>query len=291
MYKLLIVDDEALVREAIQEGMDWERMGYVCLGACEDGIEALEFVEKERPDVILTDIGMPFMDGIELTQQLSVRYPDIKVIMLTGYDNFEYARQAVKMGVSDYVMKPITAAEMEELLRRVGEELDTELSHKRDYDRLKRQLNESMPLLKERFLERLATSSMTPKQIREGCEYFGIQWSGPWLIELAADVDEFILLHPASPSDDELFRFAIYNIAQEVASRHDGAETFRDRENRVLVLLAGPDREKLIDRAVRAAEEIHASITEFLPLKASVGIGHPCLGEDNLGLSSGHWER
>ncbi|MBW7461791.1 response regulator, partial [Paenibacillus sepulcri] len=99
MYKLLIVDDEALVREAIQDGMNWEAMGLECVGSCEDGIEALEFVERENPDIVMTDIGMPFMNGIELTRELSVRYPDVKVIILTGYDEFEYAQQALKMQV------------------------------------------------------------------------------------------------------------------------------------------------------------------------------------------------
>src|SRR5690606_19136995 len=122
-----------------------------CVGACEDGVEALELIDREPPDVVLTDIGMPFMDGIELTRELSARYPGIKVIMLTGYDNFEYARQAVKMQVTDYIMKPVTAAEMEELLLRLGEQLDKENRHKRDYEQLKQQLNEHMPLLKERF--------------------------------------------------------------------------------------------------------------------------------------------
>lgn len=285
MFKLLIVDDEALVREAIQEGMDWERMGYVCIGACEDGVEALEFIGKEKPDVVLTDIGMPFMDGIELTQQLSVRYPDVKVIILTGYDNFEYAQQAVKMHVADYVMKPVTASEMEGILKRLGEQLDKENSHKRDYDRLKQQLNENLPLLKERFLERLATSTMTPKQVREGCDYYHIKWNPPWMIELAIDVDELVLKRPATSSDDELFRFAIYNIAQEVAGTYAGTATFRDRENRVFVLMSGPDSDELNDQAVKAAEDIHAAIAAYLPVKASIGIGHPCRLEDNMALA------
>lgn len=282
MHKLLIVDDEALVRDAIQEGMNWERMGFVCIGACEDGVEALEFIEKEQPDVVLTDIGMPFMDGIELTQELAERFPDVKVIMLTGYDNFEYARQAVKMQVADYVMKPVTAVEMEDILRRLGEQLDKVNSHKQDYARLKQQLNESMPLLKERFLERMVTSSMTPKQIREGCDYFHIHWNPPWLIELAIDVDELELQRPATPSDDELFRFAIFNIAQEIVGEYAGTETFRDRENRVFVLLSGSDREELNEKAGKAAEAIHASISAYLPMKASIGIGYPCMQADNI---------
>ncbi|MGO4372275.1 response regulator [Paenibacillus sp. MCAF20] len=285
MYKLLIVDDEALVREAIQEGMNWESMGLVCAGTCEDGIEALEFIEREKPDIVMTDIGMPFMNGIELTRELSVRYPDIKVIILTGYDEFEYAQQALKMKVADYIMKPVTAMEMEEILVRIAGQMDMENKQKRDYERLEQQLNESMPLLKERFLERLVTSSMTAKQRSESYDYFQIAWSGPFLVELAVDVDELELKLPSTPSDDELFRFAIYNITKEVMERYAGAEVFRDRENRVLVLLSGSDSEALREEAGAAAEQIHAAITAYLPLKASIGIGHICKQEDNIALA------
>lgn len=283
MYKLLIVDDEALVREAIQEQMHWERMGFVCIGACEDGVEALALMDRDLPDVVLTDIGMPFMNGIELTQELSIRYPDVKVIMLTGYDNFEYARQAVKMHVADYVMKPITVAEMETIMKRVRELLDKEQTHKRDYEQLKRQLNENMPLLRERFLERMVTSSMAAKQIQEGCSYYNIHWRGSWFIELAIDVDELILKQPSS-SDEELFRFAIYNIAQEVMKPYCGVETFRDRESRVLIVMSSGEQDHLMEMAGRAAEEIHRAITDYLPLKCSIGIGHACRDEDNIGF-------
>lgn len=284
MYRLLIVDDEALVREAIQEGMNWEALGLVCVGACEDGIEALEFIEREKPDIVMTDIGMPFMNGIELTRELSVRFPDVKVVILTGYDEFEYAQQALKMQVADYILKPVTAAEMEEILLRLVEQLDNENRHKRDYEKLKHQLKESMPLLKERFLERLVTSSMTLKQKRESCGYFQIDWDRSFLIELAIDVDELILKLPPTPSDDELFRFAIYNIAKEITEKNVGTEVFRERGNRVLVLLSGTDPEALCEEAGAAAEELHTAITTYLPVKASIGIGHTCRLEDNVAL-------
>ncbi|MDQ0062306.1 response regulator [Paenibacillus harenae] len=285
MYKLLIVDDEALVREAIQEGMNWEAMGLVCMGTCEDGVEALEFIDREKPDIVMTDIGMPFMNGIELTRELSVRYPDVKVIILTGYDEFEYAQQALKMKVADYIMKPVTAVEMEEILLRIAGQMDMENKHKKDYERLKHQLNESMPLLKERFLERLVASSMTEKQRRESSDYFGIAWGGDFAVELAIDVDELELKLPPTPSDDELFRFAIYNITKEVMEKYTGAEVFRDRENRVLVLLSGSDPEVLGEAAGMAAERIHAAITAYLPLQASIGIGHACKREDNMAIA------
>jgi len=284
MYKLLIVDDEALVREAIKDQMNWEELGYECIGDCEDGIEALEFIMRETPDVVLTDIGMPFMNGIELTNELSINYPAVKVIILTGYDDFEFAQQALKLQAADYILKPVTAAELKTVLQRLSMEMDIENRQKQDYEQLKRQLTESLPLLKERFLERLVTSPMTEKQVKDSCAYFQIKWDGSSLIELVIDVDEFTLNLPSTLSDQELIRFAVYNIAQEIMAKYTGTVIFRDRENRVLVLLSGDDLDELHEQAMLAAEEIHSAISSYLPIKVSIGIGHACRLLDNIPL-------
>lgn len=276
MYRLLIVDDEELVREAIKEQMDWEKLGFRCVGDCEDGEEALAFVEREAPDIVLTDIGMPFMDGLELTRELSRRYPHVKVVILTGYDDFEYAQQAVRLQAVDYILKPITSAELEAVLVKLRDELDRENARRRDHERLRRQMAESLPLLRERFLERLVSSPLTDKAVKEGCELYGIEEPGPLLVEAAVHVDEFLSGSPPTPSDRELFRFAVYNIAQEISARYPGTAVFRDVENRALALFSGGDPEELQERALQAAEEIHEAVTSYLPLRVSVGIGQTC---------------
>jgi two-component system response regulator YesN len=276
------VDDEALVREAIKEQMNWEELGYECIGDCEDGVEALEFIKRERPDVVLTDIGMPFMNGMELTHELSINYPTVKVIILTGYDDFDFAQQALKLQAADYILKPVTAAELETVLRKLSNVMDIDSRQKQDYEQLKRQLTESLPLLRERFLERLVTSPMTEKQLKESCSYFKIKWDGSWLIELAIDVDEFALSLPSTLSDQELIRFAVYNITQEITAKYTGTVIFRDRENRVLVLLSGDDSEDLHEFAMLVADEIHSAVSSYLPIKISIGIGHTCRLLDNV---------
>nr|WP_306220220.1 response regulator [Cohnella sp. WQ 127256] len=281
---MLIVDDEALVREAIKEQMNWEQLGFECIGDCEDGQEALEYIKRETPDVVLTDIGMPFMNGLELTRELSISYPSVKVIILTGYDDFDYAQQALKLQAVDYILKPITAAELETIVRKMAQELDHERSQIQDYEQLKRQLAESLPQLKERFLERLVSSPMTVKQIKESCSYFQIEWNGPYLMELAIDVDEFEWHLPSTLFDQELIQFAVYNIAQEITARYTGAAIFRDRENRVLVLISGEVTEELYELSVILAEEIHSAAASYLPIKLSIGIGHACLLTENVSI-------
>ncbi|THF75242.1 response regulator [Cohnella fermenti] len=281
MYKLIIVDDEILVRDAIKSQMNWTEYGFECIGDCEDGIEALEFMEREQADVVLTDIGMPFMDGLELTRELAERHPDAKVVILTGYDDFDYAQRAVKLQAVDYLLKPITSVELGTVLARLRQDLDSQRNKEQDYEQLRRQLAENMPLLRERFLEQMMTSPMTDRQKREGLSYFQIGANGSQWIELAMDVDEFTWEYSSSIADQQLIRFAVYNVVTELIGSRQDSSVYRDCENRVFALVAGDDPRKLMETALQLAEESHEAIVSILPVKLSIGVGLPArLRED-----------
>ncbi len=119
MTKVLIVDDEKYVRMGIKSETDWTLIGCEVVGEASNGLEALEIAEEVRPDLVVSDIRMPKMDGIALAEKLVERYPDIKVIFLTAYNEFEYARQAIRIGVSDYLLKPFEDGELEASIQRL----------------------------------------------------------------------------------------------------------------------------------------------------------------------------
>ena len=116
MYKLLLVDDEILVREAIAENIHWRELGYELVSTCENGKEAIAYIKNNKVDVIITDVCMPFIDGIELSKYVNVNNLKIDVIIFSGYNEFEYAQKAIRYGVSEYLSKPITASELSEVL-------------------------------------------------------------------------------------------------------------------------------------------------------------------------------
>lgn len=271
MYDILIVDDEAVVREMILELIDWNSHGFNCVGHCENGMEALEAAIRHRPDVVLTDISMPFMDGLEMARRLAEEHPRCRIVFLTGYDDFEYARQAVKLGADDYIMKPITAAELRALLDRLRTKLDEERSRLEDMDRLRRQLNESFPLLRERFLERLVITGMRSGEAEERLAYFGIGLDGPDYIVLAVDPDRFRERDGAE--DRELLRFAVFNIVQELAGKQARSAVFRSREERVLAVLSGFPSDELEERAQQLAERVRDAAETYLNITVTVGIG------------------
>ena len=124
MKRVMIVDDETPVRKLLQASVDWEALGLEVAGEAASGIEAINIIDDVNPDIVFVDICMPFMDGIEFTRMATTRYPNLVVIVLTGFDDFHYARQCVSLPVVEYMLKPIVRSEVEKVLKRVIGELD-----------------------------------------------------------------------------------------------------------------------------------------------------------------------
>lgn len=118
MYNLMIVDDEIIIRNSLTRTIDWGSLGIHVAAVLSNGKEAVEYIESYPVDLIISDIKMPFMDGMELLKYVNEHAPDIKVILLTGYAEFSYAKQAVKYNVCDYMLKPVQRQELEEVVRR-----------------------------------------------------------------------------------------------------------------------------------------------------------------------------
>jgi len=126
MYKVFFVDDEASMRAGIRESIDWDGSGFLLAGEAPDGEMALSLMQEIMPDILITDIRMPFMDGIELSRQTKKIMPWIKIVILSGHDEFEYAKQAIGIGVEDYMLKPVTSSKLMETLREVAGRIDKE---------------------------------------------------------------------------------------------------------------------------------------------------------------------
>ena len=115
LYKILLADDEEEVRKGIIRQIEWERLGFQVAGDAENGEDALEKIEQLKPDVLMTDIRMPYMDGLTLAGRIRQKYPSTKVLIFSGYDDFEYAQQAIKLGVTEYILKPVNVEELTEI--------------------------------------------------------------------------------------------------------------------------------------------------------------------------------
>ena len=195
MYRLLIGDDEEDIRSGMSKGIPWSEWGFTVVGVAENGEEAVFLTEKEKPDVVLSDIRMPKMDGIELMQYLHDNLPEIKIVILSGYNDLEYLNMAIKNQVTEYMLKPTDIDEFEQLFRKIRKNLDEEKSRREELNQLKLAAMQSQALSYETVLNNLLDG-----YVGDGREY-------AWKQELEKEGMDFnacvmVILDTASESED-----------------------------------------------------------------------------------------
>ncbi|SHN81126.1 two-component system, response regulator YesN [Paenibacillus sp. ov031] len=269
MYRVLLVDDEEDVREGLVVEVDWEALDLRIVGLAENGREALEMAERVEPDIVVTDISMPFMDGLELARRLRERNPLVKVVILTGYDEFDYARQAVSLSVDEYLLKPFSAGHLTELLTRLRAQMAAEVAEREDVQQLRDHYYTSLPLLQADLMATLLHRQKSPEYIHGKAKQCGLDLHGERygvsVLTLHMDGDQ--------SADAELKQFAALNIAAEVWTEHGAGHAFMHQETIVLLYVdrwGGEDGEK---RQQQALENVMRSINHYLRIPATVGSG------------------
>lgn len=173
-YKVFFVEDEAITREGIRDNVDWEANGFEFCGEAADGEMALPLLRTAQPDVLITDIKMPFMDGLQLSKIVRERMPWVKIIILSGHDEFEYAQQAIKLGVTDYLLKPVTVQNLQNALQKLVVQLDKEKDEQENLKKLQEQVEENRATLRERFLFKLVVGAVPPTDVIEKGHMLGL---------------------------------------------------------------------------------------------------------------------
>ncbi len=275
MYKVLLVDDEALTREAISENIRWGELGFELIGSCENGREAMEQIAQNPPDLLLTDIYMPYVDGIGLARYVYENYPDIRTVIISGYDEFEYAKQAVRYQVIEYILKPVTPMELTEVLKRAREKLDEERARSRAWKKLRGAYIQNRPLLQGRFLNSLLRGNVHFEGLREKMEELDLSLPGPFYNTAIVEGDDLTpFLNQYSDVKDELALFAICNISQEIILKKRLGIVFQSIDERTVIILSGADRRGLEKETGKALEEIHETIRRLLLVETTIGVGH-----------------
>jgi two-component system response regulator YesN len=276
LYSFVLVDDEVEIREGIQNAIPWEELGFSFAGACSNGMEALELAESIHPDVVMTDINMPFMDGLAFTERLSTICPAVKVLIISGYDDFDYARSALKLQVYDYMVKPVTPAEFKSVLTKMKADLDAERISREDLERIKKQLADSIPLLRERFLNHLVTSPGKTEDIRERAAYFGLDFP---VTESAYQCIVFDFVKRREGEDFDIDLLTIRSILEKedlsaCSARPDKGRGvfFQDGENRLALIIHGSGKNELYRQGLKAAEQ-YCEKLESLGFSAAAGLG------------------
>lgn len=274
MYKVLLVDDEALIREAISENIKWMDLGYNFLGACENGKEAIDHLNKESVDLLITDICMPYVDGIELTKYVYEKYPMTKVIIVSGYNEFEYAKTAVKYKVLEYVLKPITSCELTELLDKTKKDLDKEADKNKNLKKIREAYISNLPVLKGRFLNGLIQGNVEALEVKKKCEDFNIDLRGKYFataIVEGDDLNEYMKRHLGIKED--LVLFAIFNVAEEIVNQHKGGITFQNGEEKTIIIFKADKEEGFRNKIFEICSEIRTALNQYLKMDVAIAIG------------------
>ncbi|MCM3135886.1 response regulator [Paenibacillus polysaccharolyticus] len=283
--KVLLVDDEYLIRNLLRMRIDWQEQGMQIVGEACDAAEALEQIELLHPDIVFTDIYMPKMDGIELSGLILERYPNIKIVVVTGHDEFEYARQSVKLGISDFILKPIRATELLQVTTKLRAAIEQERGREYELSKLREEMKRSLPYLKERFVNQWLQGVLHEEEVREQVRFFGIP--------IAADNPQsrvaIIEVQATLPSQAETTTEEVQILLRMNGLKH--VQTYyqqdiykiivMDTHNRIVILTTHPDA-KLTEQAEQILGELRCLLkVDGSEADVTIGIGQ---------LYSG-WER
>ena len=188
-YKVFFVEDEVIAREGIRDHVDWQANGFEFCGEAPDGEMALPLLRSIQPDVLITDIKMPFMDGLQLSKIVRERMPWVKIIILSGHDEFEYAQKAIHLGVTDYLLKPVTVQKLQNALQKLNTQLDQERIEQNKLKNLQAQVAESRAALRERLLFKLVIGAVSPVEAIEKGQSLGIDLSARFYLVMILKVE------------------------------------------------------------------------------------------------------
>lgn len=276
LYRLLLVDDEEEVREGIIRKLDWESLGYTVAGDAENGLDALEKAEQLHPDVVMTDIKMPFMNGLELGERLQTMMPSTKLIIFSGFDDFEYAQKAIQLRVAEYVLKPINSAELTETLKKLKLAMDREFAEKRDVEALRRNYTESLPVLREQFFVGLMEGRIGGAQLLEQARRFGLEpgakaWAAALVRADPGPKDGAVLR-----GEEELIPISLKFTVDEILSNYCAFTSFF--YSGCVAVIAGLNGENEVGRLLAGINEVCKSAERILGVRVVAGAGTPCAG-------------
>lgn len=242
MLKLFIADDEVIIRRGLKAAVDWEKFSIQVVGEAEDGELALEMAKELKPDLLFLDICMPFLNGLDLIKQLNTILPDSLFILITGHDEFSYAQQAVRLGVFDYVLKPVKVKELENVIARAVEELNSKIH----LQKREKQFEGNRELLKIDFLQKWVGGSIQEVDPQEEFQLFGLRLDGA--IGVAVIKLLPIDLHTADEFwNEKLLAFSVGNIIKDLLHDFSAAEFFEDQNGYMVILLPLERAEELME--------------------------------------------
>lgn len=266
-FTIILADDEQQILLGMKKGIDWDTLGFVVAGIAGNGKEALELVEHTHADLLISDIKMPFMDGLELSEIIHEKCMNTKIILFSGWGDFEYARKAISYGVSEYVMKPIDFENMKKLLQDMHERLEKEYDDKINRQRLEEIYRESQPLLRQQFFSQLVTGTINLSDLKQRTENLQLDFSYSAYNMVAIKIKN-------EGKTDVLSELSIKETIREALERIATVYEFGMYDCEIYLLCQRHNN--YIDKIARIIEETAVLIQKIFSASVSCGIGKDC---------------
>lgn len=268
MIKVFLVEDEILIRNGIKVSIEWEKEGYQFAGEASDGELALPMILKEKPDILITDIRMPFMDGLELSKLVKKELPDIKIIILSGYDEFEYAKEAIKIGVTEYLLKPVSSSKLLDTLKEISTKILLEKEDKALKTQYLQEMRENEELKKMKFFSDLVSGNMSVAD--------AIDRGKAFQMNLSAQVYEIILFkiqYPITQTGSSNFSVDIYETIENTVSKMDCIYSFQRGADGWAFLLTADETDEMEQREQHFVETLEETVKNIPEIEYYGGIG------------------
>ncbi|MFF2483821.1 AraC family transcriptional regulator [Paenibacillus sp. NPDC058071] len=276
MLTVILADDDYLVKEILCDTIPWSELGMKVIGLAENGQEALELCMEKQPDILVTDIKMPFYNGLEVANQLMESGMRTKTVLISGVQDFNYARIALNVQAAGYILKPIQLKEVVAVLKKVRDAIEMEFQREQVLKRLERQLEENMALMRDKFLNQLIMEPIgSSEELQERLDYFRLPLqSGQDMAVAVAEIDEYDLkVKKKGVERIHFFNFSIKNLIEQVLNNYQAGICFTTaRENEFVIILSGEYCNEV--RMAQIFESIEQLLLDFDGITLSIGVGH-----------------
>lgn len=268
--KVFLVEDEMVIRRGIKNSIDWEKEGYIFCGEASDGELAYPMIIKEKPDILITDIRMPFMDGLELCKLVKEELPNIKILILSGYDEFDYAKEAIRLGVTEYLLKPISSGKLQEALNGVSESIRREKEDKDLVRKYMEEMRENTEHEKQKFFEQMIAGNLSMAD--------ALETGKKYEMNLSAGMYNLLLfrftLGEENRKSGELLGEAEYAIKKLTERLEYVFEFQRDVEGWAFLLMAD-NEEQMSERVKELSKDLEEIMKNYSTIAYFGGIGQP----------------
>jgi two-component system response regulator YesN len=266
MWKVLIADDEPKIRRGLRATVERLRPDMKVVAEAEDGVTALALVEREKPDILMIDIRMPFLNGLELIDRINQVHRDCVIIVVSGHDEFEYAKRALQLRVFEYVLKPVPTEMLASVLERAEAELAGSRRQNKYIEWAHEELDRNMPLLREQFLREWVKGQLSNSEIEERTAFLGIEMPAIFSMAVIHVVERFLAMDPAKEKQRRLLLFAVRMVVEEAFQRFLPLSVFQDEHDNIVAIAAcagGPD---WIEAVSRIESDASRSLSQALIL-------------------------